>query len=411
VVVGNLDMLIDAYVGRQPIFDRNRRLFGYELLYRASPANEAGTFEASMATSSVMVGALIDFDIQRILGPHLGFVNMSREFLLGDLALAVPPERLVVEVLEDVELDGEVLAALTKLSSLGYLIALDDYVCAAHQEALLPLADIVKIDIAVTGIDAIPGIQRDLAPWGVDLLAEKVETHEEFRRLHELGFQYFQGYFLARPEVVPGTRINSEVTAATQLVARMGEPGASFDELAELIARDVGLSYKLLKVLNSSFYGLTTVSSTRQGLVMLGVDQISRWILLIAMSSAGDKPAELTKMGLLRGRMAENLAAHVPGVDGRSAFTVGMFSVLDAILGQPMEEVVTAVALNEEVSRALLHREGPLGRLLATVEHHERGDWSSVDAQGHERLAVLEASLEAIEWTDRAASQLVTEDA
>jgi EAL and modified HD-GYP domain-containing signal transduction protein len=400
-------MLIDAYVGRQPIFDRNMRLFAYELLYRSSTTNAAGTFDPTVATSSVLVSSLVDIDVSRILGPHLGFVNMSREFLLGDLSYVMPPDKLVIEVLEDVELDGPVLAALRKLSSLGYLIALDDYVCAANQEELLPLVDIVKVDVAAVGIDAIPEIIPRLRSWGVDLLAEKVETHEEFRLLDQMGFHYFQGYFLARPEVMTGSRVESQIATATDLVAKLGEEDVDFDTLADRISLDVGLSYKLLRLLNSSFYGLPTrVSSIHHGLVLLGLEQIARWILLIAMASAGDKPTELLKMGLVRGRMAENLARNNRDVSPTSAFSVGLFSVLDAVLDQPMDQVLSTMPLDDDATLALLAWAGPLGKLLATVERYERGDWAGVDAQGYEPPAVLSANIEALEWADRAAAEL-----
>ena len=400
-------MLVDAFVGRQPIFDRDWSLYAYEVLYRSGSDNRAQFTNASAATSQVLVGTFIDIDIEKILGPNTGFVNMSREFLVDRFALAFPPDRMVVEVLEDVELDDEVLAVLTELSEGGYRIALDDFVFADHQEALLPLVDIVKVDIAAIGIDAAPAAFERLSKWDVELLAEKVETYDEFWVLHRLGFDYFQGYFLAKPEVIKGRKVSGEKASTMQLLSQLNDENASFDDLADSISRDVSLSYRLLKLLNSSFYGLPKeVDSVHQGLVLLGLDQITRWVMLIALASIGDKPPELMKTGLVRARMSELLGQAAAGVDQRRSFTVGLFSVLDALLDKPMQEVLEKVPLNDEATSALLNREGDLGRILKTVEDYERGDWTSVEHQEFAPEAVSRAYLDAIEWADSIASQL-----
>lgn len=400
-------MLVDAFVGRQPIFDRDWNVAAYEVLYRNGPENRADFSNPSAATSQVLVGTFIDIDIDRILGSHTGFINMSRDFLIDRYALAFPPDRMVVEVLEDVEVDDEVIAALTELSENGYRIALDDFVFNANQEALLPLADIVKVDVMALGIDNMKQVYDDLSRWKVTLLAEKVETYSEYMRLHHIGFDLFQGYFLAKPEVVRGRKVSSQKHSTLQLLSQLNDDDVSFDELADSISRDVSLSYRLLKLLNSSFYGLPKeVDSVHQGLVLLGLDQIARWVMLIALASLGDKPPELMKTGLVRARMAELLGRSFSDLDQRRAFTVGLFSILDALLDRPLSEVLEKIPLSEEANRALVEHEGDLGRILEAVEGYERGDWEAVEKQQIDSTEICIAYIEAVEWADATSPQL-----
>jgi c-di-GMP phosphodiesterase len=383
------------FVARQPIYNPSLEVEGYELLFRGGQTDSANFADANQATSAVIAGSVVDIGLDRLVGDRLAFINVPRAFLDGDLPLPPIPDRVVLELLEDLEPDESVVAAVEGLKAQGFRIALDDFEFRSEYRPLLALADFVKIDVIALGIDDIAAHVAALKPLGVQLIAEKVETHEVLARCRELGFHYFQGFFFCRPELVEGRRLAPDRLPMVQLLGRLQDPEVHVDELENLIACNAALAYQLLKYLNSAHCGLRgQVSSIRQAVIMAGLNRIRglATLLLTAMMGSG-KPDELITTALIRGRMCELLGRGQRGHSADPYFTVGLLSVLDALLDRPMEQALEGLPLNIATYDALCHGSGPLGSVLSTVIDHERGYVNRADAS-----RTTAAYLEAVAW-------------
>lgn len=391
----------DVFVARQPIFDRELEIYGYELLFRHADAAQANVIDGDSATSQVILNAFTVIGLDELVGPHKAFINMTRAFLTRERQIPFPVERIVLEVLEGTEPDNELLLALQRLKRQGYPLSLDDFVFDERLLPLVELADIVKVEVsALTPAEVADHVER-LRPYRVKLLAEKVETREEFEHCHELGFDYFQGYFLERPDVVRGTSLATGRLQVLQLLSALHRPGVEVEELERHIAQDVTLSYKLLRYLNSAFFSLPKrVECIHQAIVYLGLDELRAWASLLVLATASDKPAALMATLMVRAKMCELLARSLGRKPAANYFTVGLFSGLDALLDAPLEEIVAKLPLSAEASAALLRREGDTGRLLECAISYEHGDWRRIEALGVPADEVIAAYLEALHWSN-----------
>jgi EAL and modified HD-GYP domain-containing signal transduction protein len=394
---GGVRVMTEAFVGRQPIFNRELEFIGAELLYRDSHENRARVNDATAASRSTVVTAFTEIGIDTLVGNGVAYVNFAEEMLLNLNAEALPPSKVVIEVLEHVPATPEVIKALHRLKEAGYTIALDDFVYTPSREALIPLADIVKIEV----MDKIV-MQQTLAalePYDVKLLAEKVEDQADMRMCLDLGFDYFQGYFLCRPEVVVGEKLPANRMATLQLVSKLSDPSVDFDTLVELVSSDVSLTYRLLRYLNSAHFALRQpLTDVRQAMGLLGYNKLRAWVALVAMSSVDDKPAELVRIGIVRARMCE-LLADALDVDGPTAFTVGLFSILDALFDREMGELIGPLPLDEPLKAALIDRDGALGQLITYAEQYEAGRWRALLQSDFEPVRLVSAYIEANKWT------------
>jgi len=391
----------ETFIGRQPIYDRRLKVFGYELLYRGSETNAAGRVNGEQATSQVILNTFMDIGLEHIVGPHPAFINMTRDFLLGENPLPFPAHQVVLEILEDVHIDESLIQAVRALARAGYIIALDDFIFDESKRALVELAHIIKIDLLALDRATLQEHVTMLRGPKVKLLAEKVETQEDFEHCRELGFDYFQGYFFCRPKVIKGQRVPANRLATLQLLAKLQDPNAQVSELEDIITHDVTLSYRLLRLINSAHYALPKrVESLRQAVVYLGSRTIKMWASLLALSNIDDKPGELLTTSMVRARLCELLAAaaRLPCPD--TFFTVGLFSALDAILDTSMEQVLQMLPLSEEIRGALLHCEGVTGAALGCALAYERGDWEAVTFQDLSEQTIKDSYLEAIAWAD-----------
>jgi EAL and modified HD-GYP domain-containing signal transduction protein len=398
-------------VARQPILDARLHVVGYELLFReAAAAGDAGDprlTNPERATSQLIVDAIGELGLDRLVGRRRAYVNVSRELLLAVRPLPLPADRVVIELLEDQEVDDELVAVAHELVRDGFSLALDDFVYDPSLEPLLELADVVKLDVLALGAD---GTREQLARVrgrGVRLLAEKVETQAEFALCRSMGFELFQGYFYARPELVSGRGVPTERLGVLRTLVELQRAGASFDRLEELISRDVGLSYKLLRYANSAFVGARApVGTVREALVRLGTRNVQRWATVLTLAGIGDCPAELMTTGLLRARTCQLLVESEDGGLAERAFTAGLFSVLDALLQAPMDEVLEALPLDPAVAGALLERSGPEGEALAAALAYEAGEAATGPAAAHDVRAVGAAYHDALGWTQAVAANL-----
>lgn len=397
----------DFFLGRQPIFDQQLRVMGYELLYRNSDAGAAGVLDGDQATSQVILNSVMEMGLTRLVGNHQAFINLTRNFILNHDLLPPTDGRMVLEILEDVDVDDALLDAVQNLRGRGYVVALDDFVYHPHLQPLVELADIIKIDLMALGREELQRHVDVLKNDRVKLLAEKIETKEELEHCRTLGFDYFQGYFLCRPSNLQGKRLPANRLNTLALLSKLQDPETSLDELEQVIVQDVTISYKLLKYINSAvFFGRRELKSIHQAIIYLGRNAIKGWATLIALSGMDDNPRALIVTALVRAKMCERLAAATGDPDRDSAFTVGMFSALDALMDMPLPELVEALPLAEDVSRALLAREGKLGHLLNSVLHYERGEWEAIDCQHLEHEDLTEIYLHATEWADQTVSTL-----
>lgn len=392
-----------AYVSRQPIYNRNMAVYAYELLFRSGPSSTSAGVAGDRATAEVILN-LIDIGLEHIIGNEQAFVNVTRNFLVEGYCRSLPIKSVVLEVLEDIRPDIEVVENLRKLRAEGYQIALDDFVCHDHLRPLVELADIVKVDLLAQDREKIERTFEMLREHDVRILAEKVETQSDYDFCHELGFDYFQGYFFCRPRLIQGKKVPTNRMAATRLVARLQDPDITGEQIARAISQDLTLSYRLLRLANSAYASVSRkVESIEHAAMLIGTDRIRTWASLLMMSSMDDKPRELMMTAAIRAGMSERLASGLGMECPRAAFTTGLFSVLDAMLDSPFDVIVDKLPLSDEITRALEAREGPLGQLLNYIIAYEQDDEAGLSGLGGQLGVSLEmgrdAYMDSVAWT------------
>lgn len=399
----------DIYIGRQPIFDRDLEVYAYELLFRSGSLNQAADanapFDGDRATSQVIVNAFIEIGLDQIVGNRRAFINLTRSFVTAATPLPFPQDRVVLEILEDIEPDAEVLAGLRTLAGQGYQMALDDFVFQEDRQALLEVAHIVKIDLMAVPRETLQAEVARLRRHDVRLIAEKVETHEDFEQCRELGFDYFQGYFLSRPNIVQGRQLPPNRLAVLQLLARLQDPQADAGDIERLVAQDVALSYKLLRYINSAFFALPKkIESIRQAVIYLGTRAIRTWVSLLVVAGLDDKPAALVAQAMQRARMCELLAQRARRPQPDAYFTVGLFSLLEALLDAPLESILDTLPFSDGIRDALLRQEGPYGEALACVIAYEHGHFLKARFDRLGATEMTDTYLAATHWADQSAS-------
>jgi len=323
-----------------------------------------------------------------------------------------PRDRVVVEILEDIEPDDEVVEACREMAENGYVIALDDFLFRPEMAGLIQTAGIIKFDLMATPLDTLEPLLEKLSGNGIEFLAEKVETHEEFDRAMEMGFTYFQGYFFSRPEILQGRDVSAPQMNLLELMAEANRNDVAFRKLEEIIERDVAISYKLLRYINSAYFRrVSEVASVRQAIVLMGERGIRRFLSLIAMASlASDKPDELIRASIVRARFCETLGdIGPPGADQAELFTLGLFSLIDAIMDDAMASLMERLPLSGAIKEALVQRDGPLAPYLELLESYERGRWDDVTEVAArldlEQERLPGCFLESLTWADNLSSQ------
>ena len=386
-------------MARQPIFDRNQKVVAYELLYRTEDAQGHALFANSEATSEVLLNAYTSISDSGELKRVPAFINLTRDILVEQKLPEVSKKHIVLEILEDIEPDEEVVEAVRQLHSEGYRIAMDDFVYDPKFDALLELSQIVKVDVFELNEEQIKEQVNQLRRHKVTLLAEKIETHEQLETCVELGFKLFQGHFLSKPKVIKGKKIQGSQVALMQLIQELQSPKATPEKLEELIIRDPALTYKLLRIVNSAGYSLVRqVESIAEAIVLLGLEQVKKWATLIAMSSNQDKPEELSRSLLVRGRMCEEIAQAQKKSNYGSYFMAGMMSGLHALLDIERDTMLEQVPLGDDIKNAVSLGQGEIGQVLRNVVNYENGDWDllPMDLDGTLYDQAYRASLE---WT------------
>lgn len=403
-------MNVDLFIGRQPIVDRSQTVVAYELLYRAGNEDHARFDDGDLASSQVLVATFIEFGLEQIVGSKRAFINLTRPFLTGSIALPMSSEQVALEVLEDIEGDTEVLAGVCGHRKAGYPIVLDDFTWRPGIEPLLGLADIVKLDVLALPPETLEDYVPRLRARGLAVVAERVETPEMFERCLALGCEYFQGYYFCRPNVIRRHSLPANRVRVVNLLACLEDPVVSLEELERLIVQDATLSYRLLRYINSAALSLgREVESMHEAIVLLGTRTIRNWALLILYSGIdAAKPPELLKTALIRARMCERLAERYGGVNPTSAFTAGLLSTLDALLDQPMDRLLERVPLSASLKLALLGQDGALGDLLARTLDYERAHWEALRSRAVHVSVHTGIYVEAIRWAEENSELLRT---
>lgn len=394
------DVSCPVYLARQPIVDRRQEVIGYELLYRRAFAPTAGEMSLAEEARS-LANALVEIGLNELVGKHRAFVNVSEELILSNTLDAFPKARVVLEVLEHVRPTLEVQAELSRLRKMGYTIALDDFVWNDLTEPLIPYADLIKIDISQVSTAELPSLVIALQQYPVKLLAERVETHEQFDQFVELDFDYFQGYFFAKPQIVEGRALTVNHLALVRLLARLHSDDLTLEELEGIIASEVQLNVRLLKFIKSAYMGLPSkVDSIRKALLFVGVKTLAAIATLLMMSQFANKPDELVFIAMVRAKMCEQLAARLGEQEIDRHFTVGMLSTLDALMDMPMSELLQQLPLSEEINEALLQPDSPhvLGKVLRAVRAYEEGDFDAAESEGISLSDANTAYRQAVAW-------------
>jgi EAL and modified HD-GYP domain-containing signal transduction protein len=397
---------LEKFLARQPIFDAQRAVFGYELLFRSGLDNFCAGTQLDVASSSTADNLFL-FGIDRLTQGRRAFLNCTREFLVRDYPTLLPKDHVVLELLESIQVDEEVIAACRRFKQMGYVIALDDFSASPEWRPLVDLADFIKVDLLATSPEEQRRLALECTARGVRLLAEKVETYEDFRRTLGWGYSYFQGYFFSRPEILKRHDIPAYKLNYLRVLQAANRPEIDRDEVAQRIREEASLSYRLLRYLNSpAFFLASDVRSIPHALAMLGERGIRKWISLVAIASMGeDKPQELIVLPLVRARFCELLApsAHLAAVSN-DLFLLGLLSAIDAILDMRMEDVLKEIAIRAEIREALLGAPNPLREVFDLALQYEKGSWEGIDeAAAHltvEAEAISSAFVEAVGWAN-----------
>lgn len=365
-------------LARQPIFDRNLKVFSYELLYRNSEVNAAIVTDGEKATSSVLVNALLSGDFDVLTGEGAVFINFTDQLIIDEIPHILDPNKIIIEVLEDAFISDALVEAVIKLKEMGFRIALDDFTNSYIQERLIPYIDFLKVDMMrATSADLMEIIKR-YKSRGIKLLAEKVETAEVFQEVLTLGFDYFQGYFFAKPVVLKGKDVKGFNATLMRIVDAMQKPDPDFKKIAQIIECDIALTYKLLRVVNSAaYYRRSKVHSVQQALTLLGIKELRKWIYLFVLrEQSTDKPSELLKVSLIRAKFSEALSKELGfGKEAADAFMAGLLSLLDAMMDRELVDLIKELPLDENIKTALLGQENGLQHVLQVVMSYEQAQW------------------------------------
>lgn len=397
---------MERFLARQPIFDSQRAVYGYELLYRSGPENRFTGGEFDAAAASTLDGLLL-FGIERLVPGCRAFMNCTRDFLLRDFATMLPRDRVVIEILETVQVDDELIESCRRLKHAGYLLALDDFQDDPAWKPLVNLADFIKVDLLATSHDEQLRMARTFVPRKIHLVAEKVETHDDFRRCRDWGFTYFQGYFFSRPEMLARQDIPARKLNCLRVLQAANEQPMNAGFVSECIKAEASLSFRLLRYLNSPVFPLISeVRSIPHAISLLGESGIRKWVSMVSVACMSDgKPKELVMLPLIRARFCELLAplARCPAA-ASDLFLLGLLSAMDAILDMEIGDVLKEINVREEIRDALLGKSNCLGDVFELALNYEKGCWDLVKRSAA-AMAIDETRLsplyfDAVNWAE-----------
>ncbi|WP_206486021.1 HDOD domain-containing protein [Thalassotalea sp. G2M2-11] len=396
-----------SYVARQAILDSRKNLVAYELLFRDGKSNSFPDIDPNQATSNILTDSQLTLGIEQVTGGATAYINFHSETLIKHFPSFLDPKKIVIEILEDVEVCQALITAVKTLKDRGYTIALDDFDFDEKWTPLFPYIDIIKIDVFNQSIISLSKTIRKLHRLDVTLLAEKVETAEQFAQLKMIGFTHFQGYFFARPEIIKQRRISSAKKAILDLLSHSSQTQLDFDAISATFSTDPGLTYKLLRFINSPTYGNNQeITSLKHALIYIGELELKKFIALLALSDLNEgKCSEIMRISLIRAKFCEIISLKRNDDENPpKAFLTGILSMIDGILDHDLEQVLAILPIHDEIKSALRNEKNYLNHYLALAKQCEQGQWQDCDnvAQQLELSTefVFQAQQEAIAWTD-----------
>ncbi|MBO8167901.1 MAG: HDOD domain-containing protein [Thermoanaerobacteraceae bacterium] len=407
---------MNVFVARQPIFNRRKKVVGYELLFRSGNDNfynKAKGMNDDQATAGVIINSYLLIGFDELTGNKRAFINFTENLLKKEVATILPKEQVAIEILEKVQPSKDLFSVCKKLKEMGYLLVLDDFFLRPYLEPFVRLVDMVKVDFLTTGPQERKEVVENLRDVDVSFLAEKVETVEEFEEALGLGFSYFQGYFFSKPVIVSAQNVPGYKLNYLRLLQEVNQLDIDFNEIEQIIKRDLSLSYKVLTYVNSAAFGFCReICSVKQAVVMLGANELKKLLSVIALGYLGeDKPDELYGLSMIRARFAELLAPKTGnGNLAGGFFLTGLFSLIDAILDRPLEVILEKLCLPKKAKEALLGESNDFRAVLDLVIAYEKGSWEQVSLLagklGINECEILDCYLEAVTWTEQLRRQV-----
>ncbi len=376
---------MDALVARQPIFNSLGAVVGYELLYReAETAISAGNTDTATMSARTIVSAIVDIGLSELVGTTRAWINVPERALVADDWSLLDKSSCVIEVLETVPATPETQAAVERLVRSGYDVALDDFIDQPQFEPFLKLARVVKVDVlGKEPLSFVAEVKR-YKQRGLTVLAERIENQQVYEACRAAGFDLFQGYYFARPEIVKGRHISPQVAVIAEAMNRLGDEDATAREVEQVFAADPSLTFRLLRIANSAANGNGGVDSVRKAIALVGRAALQRWLAVLLAAcgpQARGEDTERFRVALERARFAELVAERVDRRKGPPAFLAGLLSMLDVVLGAPLDEVLAMVNVSEDVRSALMDRLGPLAGPILLAEAVELGLWEAAAQQ------------------------------
>lgn len=400
----------DIFVARQPIYDANKNVQAYELLYRNSlEQNVYSCVDGDQATSSVIINSFLSIGIKKLTYNKTAFINFTSKLLKEDIPTLFPNQKIVVEIIEDIDTDYELKEACKRLKKLGYTIALDDFVFENidKYKDIIKYIDIIKVDFLQSSHEERAKIVDRFQDSNIRLLAEKVETKKDFKTALEMGYSYFQGYYFSKPNIISGKDVCGYSKNCFEMLDELEKPDPSFFILEEIVQRDVSMSYRLLRLVNSAYYhSIKEIKSIKQALLMIGFSELRKFVLLILMHDINKNTSdEIMRKSLIRGKFAELIAPEVGlGYRRSETFIMGIFSLLDSLLKESREKILNEVPLGQDLKDALLGKDNELSDILKIIKSYEKGDWRNFSILAN-KLDIDEKKIppfyfKSVEWTN-----------
>jgi EAL and modified HD-GYP domain-containing signal transduction protein len=388
-------------IGRQQILDSNLNTVAYEILFRGTEFDISKPNEAYSATNQVITDILLEIGLQNITGNAKAFINFTEQHLLDKIPCNLPKDRIVIEVLENVSITPQLVSIIKNYAENGFTIALDDFILSPEWKPLLEIANIIKLDILQMPMEKTLGLIEQLQPYNLTLLAEKVETREDYNQLKDAGCELFQGYFFNKPETIKAKRQDINQNSLLRLLATINKPDVSFDVLSQIISQDPHLTLKLLNYVNSSFFSFPQrINSIPHAVSVLGLNELKRWINILTLSSVSDKPVALMQNILVRAKMSE-LIAEKMSLDINTLFLNGLLSGIDALLDTELQEILKQLPLNEKIIDAILYKHGEEGKILDFVLRYERWENLALESESWLPADINQIYLQSIEWSNQ----------
>ncbi len=387
-------------IGRQPIYNANLGVFAYELLFRSADESSKG-ISGDEATSQVVINTFLEMGLDNLVGTRHACINLGENHLLWENIPRIMPERVILDLPRNLRTSDDAIQSVEKLKQSGFTLAINDFSDTPQYEVLIDYIDIIRIDVKSLKYEETRKHLQGMQRYKKIMLAERIEELDDYELYTELGFNYFQGYFLSHPKIVRGHSISNNRLSVLNLIAAINRPGMDVIELENIINKDIALSYKLLKLVNSALFGLSSkVESIRHCIVLLGRRQLVSWVTLMALGSMDDRPREMLQLSMVRARTCELMAEATQHRNRECFFTVGLLSALDILMQQPLAGILKHLPLSRDIQLALLKRQGDMGEALNSAIAFELSEWDKVKYKSLSRMEMVKINLQAFKWAN-----------